>query len=389
MVNAHDPLTFLGRTTFRNERRLFGVRQSDRRQHIYLIGQTGTGKSTLLHTLMRQDLAAGRGFAIADPHGDLVERVLVKIPDARRPDVMYFNLPDASAKFSFNPLACTPATRGIAAAGVLDVFKKLWIDSWGPRLEHLLRYALLALVEIPGSTLGDILRLLDDDEFRRDAVRQIENAQVRRFWLREYEHYSPGRRTEAMAPVQNKVGAFLAHPRMQQVLGMSSNARDLRQLMDRNGVLLVNLSKGRLGEDAAALFGALLISTLARTGLERADQPEDARHDFAIYLDEFHSVLTLGLAGMLSELRKYRVSLVLAHQYLAQLDAGVREAILGNVGTLVTFRMGPADARVFAPLLGNDITATDLTRLPNHHAYMRLLVDGAPVPAFSAEALKL
>lgn len=381
-------LTFVGRTTFRNERRLFGMPHEDRRHHVYVIGQTGTGKSTLLATLIRQDLEVGRGFALIDPHGDLAHRVALRVPAHRQADFTYANVADGGVGFAFNPLACTPATRSITAAGVLDVFKKLWPDSWGPRLEHLLRYALLALVELPGATLGDVLRLLDDDEFRRDAARQVGNAQVRRFWLREYDRYSPGRRAEAIGPVQNKVGAFLAHPTLQRILG-KANGCDLRGLMDNGGALVVNLSKGRLGADPAELLGALLVSTLARVGLERADQPEADRRDFTVYLDEFQTFTTMSVAEMLAELRKYHVGLVLAHQYLAQLDPPIREAILGNVGTLLTFRVGPADARVFAPLLGNGLTVEDLVRLPNHHLYARLLVEGMPAPAFSAEALRL
>lgn len=384
-----DPLTFLGRTTFRSQRRLFGIRDSDRRHHLYTIGQTGTGKSTLFEALMRQDLVNGKGFALIDPHGDLVERMVERCPPEHREKLQYLDVPGAAPAFTFNPLRTLPATREIAASGVLGAFKKIWQDSWGPRLEHLLRYALLALVELPDTTLADILRLLDDDEFRRDSARRVENPQVRRFWLREYERYSPGRRAEAMGPIQNKVGAFLAHPALQRVLGGTAPLLDLRNVMDSGHVLLVNLSKGKLGEDAGALVGALLVSTLARVGLERADQPEHERRDFAVYLDEFQTFVTLGLAAMLAELRKYRVSLVLAHQYLAQVELEIREAILSNVGTLIVFRVGPTDAKVLLPILGADLKADDLLRLPNHHAYVRILVDGAPVQAFSAETLRL
>ena len=384
-----QPLTFLGRTTFRNKQRLFGIHDADRRHHIYLVGQTGTGKSTLLEALIRQDLVNGKGFALIEPHGDLVDWVANKCPSSLRDRVQYLDVASTAPAFTFNPLRALPGTREIAAAGILGVFKKIWQDSWGPRLEHLLRYALLALVELPDSTLGDILRMLEDDEFRRETARDVGNPQVRRFWLREYEHYSPGRRAEAMGPVQNKVGAFLAHPALQRVLAGDRPALDVRRLMDAGGALLINLSKGRLGEDAGALLGALLVSTIARVGLERADQPEADRRDFAVYLDEFQTFVTLGLAEMLAELRKYHVSLVLAHQYLEQVDLEIREAILSNVGTLVVFRVGPTDAKVLLPILGADLEAADLLRLPNHHAYVRLLVNGAPVQAFSAETLRL
>lgn len=387
----HDPLTFIGRTTFRRARRLFGIQQADRRQHLYVIGQTGTGKSTLLEALMRQDLVNGAGFALIDPHGDLAERVVARCPPGRRSGLTYWNVPDPSITVTFNPLAASlPATRILAASGVLEVFKKLWLDSWGPRLEHLLRYALLALVEIPGATLADLLRLLEDDGFRRDAAQKVGNPQVRRFWLEDYGYYFPARRrAEALAPVQNKVGSFLAHPRLRQILCEGSESTDLRRLMDTGGVLVVNLSKGRLGEDATALFGALLVSTLARLGLERADQPEDARPDFAVYCDELQIFTTLSVANMLAELRKYGVHLIVAHQYLAQLEPDVLHAILGNVGTLIAFRVGPSDVKVLAAMLDADIEPADLMRLPNHHVYVRLMVDGMPRQAFSAEALRL
>lgn len=386
----HDSLTFIGRTTFRRAGRLFGIRLEDRRQHIYMVGQTGTGKSTLLHTLMRQDLVDGRGFAFIDPHGDLAESLMARVSPEQRARVVHFDVPNPEALFTFNPLACAvPATRPIAAAGLLEVFKKLWPDSWGPRLEHLLRYAFLALVEVPGAALPDVLRLLDDDEYRRSVAERVPNPQVRRFWLREYERYSPGRRAEAISPIQNKVGAFLAHPRLQRILGHEGEPTDLRRVMDSGGVLVVNVAKGRLGQDVTSLFGALVLATLARHGLERADRVESNRPDFAIYLDEFHTFTTMMIAGVLSELRKYGVHFVLAHQYLAQLDPEVQDAVLGNVGTVITFRVGPSDARIFANLFDVGLTAGDLTRLPNHNVYVRLLVEGEPVSAFSAETLVL
>ncbi len=386
--NAND-LTFIGRTTFRGQRRLFGVRRSDLRHHAYLVGQTGTGKSTLLSTLMRQDMVDGRGFALIDPHGDLAEQLLSRLPENRRHDVTYLNPADANSRIGFNPLACPlPHVRPVAAAALLDVFKKLWDDSWGPRLEHLLRYALLALVEMEGATLGDVLRIMEDDCFRKAIAEKVSNRQVRRFWLEEFERMPAGRRSEAVAPVQNKIGAFLAHESLQRILS-NANAIDLRRLIDCGGIIVVNLSKGRLGEDASALCGALLLSTLARLGLERADQAEDNRREFTIYLDEFQTFTTLTVASMLAELRKYRVSLVLGHQYVSQLDAEVRDAIFGNVGTLVAFRVGAPDARMLSAQFGGDIEPADFTRLPNHHVYVRPFVDGAPVSAFSGETLRL
>lgn len=390
MPGQPNRLVFIGRTTFRNQRRLFGVPAADRSHHVYLIGQTGTGKSTLLSTLMRQDLVDGRGFALIDPHGDLADDVLARTPSDRGADLLRFDLPNDRCDATFNPLFCpVPHVRPVAAAALLDVFKKLWADSWGPRLEHLLRYALLALVEVPGATLGDVLRIMEEERFRKAIAERVANVQVRRFWLEEFERYPPSRRAEAIAPVQNKVGAFLAHDRLRKVLCATSDSADLRTLMDRGRILVANLSKGRIGQDATALFGALLLSTLARIGLERADRPVSERREFGIYLDEFQTFTTLTVAEMLAELRKYGVHLTLSHQYLAQLEPDLRDAIFGNVGTIITFRLGANDAKVFANLFGDDFEAGDFTRLANHHVYARLFVDGAPAPAFSAETLRL
>ena len=389
-AESDDQLTFLGRTTFRNQRRLFGIRQSDRRHHIYLIGKTGTGKSTLLESLVRQDLAHGHGLALLDPHGDLAARVREAVPVHRQADLTYLDLPNPAADFAFNPLErVAPARRALAAAGVLDVFKKLWADSWGPRLEHILRNALLVLVELPEATLADILRLLDDEPFRHEAAARSANPQVRRFWLREYEQYPTRLRAEAIAPIQNKVGAFLAHGRLQRILTEPRSSFDLRAILDEGQILLVNLSKGQIGEDVAALFGALLVSAIGLAALSRADQPAPARRDFFLYLDEFHTFTTQSLASMLSELRKYGVGLVLAHQYLAQLDPVIRDAVLGNVGTLIAFRIGSADAEELAQEFAPEFSAEDLIRLPNHMVYLKLLVDGEVTSPFSAETLAL
>lgn len=385
-----DELTFLGRTTARNAQRLFGIRHADRRHHLHMIGQTGTGKSTLLHTLIRQDLVRGHGLALLDPHGDLAEQVRAGVPPSRRAALTYLDLPDVNQAFTFNPIERVPAARRtLAATSVLDVFKKLWADSWGPRLEHVLRNALLVLIELPEATLGDILRLFDDPDFRENTAKRCSNPQVRRFWLREYPQYPARLRADAIAPVQNKVGAFLAHARLQQILGSARSSFDLRRLMDTGGILLVNLSKGRVGEDVAALFGALLVSAIGLTALGRAEQPEPERRPFFLYLDEFQSFTTLSLAGMLAELRKYGVSLTLAHQYLAQLQPEIRDAMLGNVGSLVTFRVGTADAELLEPEFAPTFVAEDLARLPNHEIYVRLMVRGSVAAPFSGRTLVL
>jgi hypothetical protein len=381
-------IAFFARTNFRNDRRLFGIRQADRRAHMYVIGKTGTGKSTLLETLIRQDVNADHGLALLDPHGDLVERVLAQIPDHRKSDVIAFDVPDAAHPLGFNPLeSVPPAKRALAASGLLEVFKKIWNDSWGPRLEHILRNALLALMDQPQATLADVLRLLDNDAFRRNAAANVTNRQVRDFWLREYENYPFRFRAEAIAPIQNKVGAFLSHPVLHGIVTQPRSAFDLRRVMDEGKILLVNLAKGKIGEDAASLLGAMLVSRIGLAALSRADIPEAERRDFFLYLDEFPTFTTLSLANMLSELRKYRVNLILAHQFLSQLDPLLRDAILGNVGTIISFRLGLADAEILEKEFYPEFRAQDLISLPNHQIYLKLMIDDSVSRPFSADTI--
>lgn len=355
---------------------------------MYVIGKTGVGKSTLLWTLIQQDIERGEGIALLDPHGDLVEEVLEAIPEGRKPDLVYFNVPDRSAPLGFNPLeSVAPEKRALAASGVLEVFKKLWLDSWGPRLEHILRNALLALFDQSEATLADVLRLMTDASFRKAAALRIGNKHVYEFWIREFEGYTPHFRAEAIAPIQNKVGAFLANPLLNRILTQPRSSFDLRQIMDERKILLVNLAKGKIGEDTAALLGALLVSKLGLAALSRADSPEDDRRDFYVYLDEFPNFATLSLATMLSELRKYRLSLILAHQYLDQLPDELRNAILGNVGTIISFRVGPADAEILEKEFYPEFSASDLVNLPNRNIYLRLMLDGAVSPPFSGETV--
>jgi len=387
-MDTNSTTAWFGRTNFRNDRRLFGIKQADRLAHMYIVGKTGTGKSTLLETLMRNDLSAGHGFALLDPHGDLVESVRDAVPAERRDDLIYFDVPDTSRVLGFNPLApAAPAARPLVASSLIQALKKIWADSWGPRMEHILRNALLTLLDQPEATLADILRLFNDAGFRRGALTRVESPTVRDFWLNEYEQYFWRLRAEAIAPIQNKVGAFLAHPILNRILTQPRSSFDLRAIMDEGRILLVNLAKGRLGEDAASLLGALLVSHIGSAGLSRATRPAASRRPFFFYLDEFHSFTTGSLGGMLSELRKYRVGMVLAHQYLGQIDPAILEAILGNVGTLICFRAGFADAEILAQEFYPFLSPVDLTNLPNHAIYLRLMVDGVTSPPFSGETL--
>lgn len=387
IVEPHsDDITYFATTNARSERRVFGIRQADRRSHMYAIGKTGTGKSTLLKTMILQDVRANRGVAVFDPHSDLVEDVLRRIPEDRKLSLVHLDTPNGN--WTFNLLAgVAPGQESLAVAELVEVFKKIWVDDWGPRLEHLLRNVLFALLEVEGATLADAMRLLSTREYRESVARSLRNQDVRQFWLKEFAGYSPAFRAVIVAPLQNKLSAFLTDPRLNKIITAKRSSFDLADVMDRGQILLVNLSRGRIGEGPAQLLGALLAARIGLAGLARADRPESERLDFEVYLDEFQMFATLSLATMLAELRKYRVALILAHQYLGQLDSQVREAVLGNAGTLICFRVSAEDAESLARELEPVFDRVDLIGLPNHHIYLRLMIDGQASRPFSAQLL--
>jgi len=378
-------ITIFAKTDFRNKPTPFGIKRPDRRAHLYILGKTGTGKSTLLEALMLDDARKGFGFALLDPHGDLVKRIKARIPWSRRDDVIDFDAADSSQPYGFNPLANIPVDkRPLACSGLIQVFKHLWNDSWGPRLEYILRNSLLSLLDYPGSNLSDILKLLSDREFRKKVIPYIQNEQIREFWTKEFDKYPERLRAEAVSPIQNKVGAFLSHPLLQKILTKPENPLSLRKIMDEGKILLVNLAKGSIGEDTSNLLGSLLISRFDLAALSRANIPEGERRDYTLYMDEFHNFTTQSLVLMLSELRKYRLSLVLAHQYLTQLEPSIKDAILGNVGTIIVFRIGATDAEVFAQEFAPVFKQPDFTNLPNYHIFLKLMIDGRISQPFSA-----
>lgn len=387
--NSSTPeITIFANTNFRNQPVTFGIKRADRRAHLYILGKTGTGKSTLLESLMLDDMQKGFGFALLDPHGDLVKKIKDKIPENRLADVVDFDMPNANQPYGFNPLAnVLVEKRPLAASGLIQVFKHLWSDSWGPRLEYILRNCLLSLLDYPGANLSDVLKLLSDKDFRKQVIPFISNEQIKEFWLKEYDKYPERLRTEAISPIQNKVGAFLSHPLLQKILTNPEKPLNLRRIMDEGKVLLVNLAKGSIGEDTANLLGSLLISRFDLAALSRANVPESERKDYTLYLDEFHNFTTQSLVLMLSELRKYRLSLVLAHQYLTQLEIPIRDAILGNAGTIVVFRIGATDAEFLAQEFAPEFSATDFTNLPNYHIYLKMMIDGKISHPFSAVTL--
>jgi hypothetical protein len=386
--NSSNQVAIFAQSNFRNQLTPFGIKRIDRRAHLYLMGKTGTGKSTLLESLMLDDLKKGCGFALLDPHGDLVKRIKSRIPWSRQDDVIDFDVPDKNQPYGFNPLSNVAVDkRPLACSGLIQVFKHLWSDSWGPRLEYILRNCLLSLFDYPNSNLADILKLLSDKDFRKKVIPYIQNKQVKEFWIKEYDKYPERLRVEAISPIQNKVGAFLSHPLLQKILTNPEKPLSLRKVMDDGKILLVNLAKGSIGEDTSNLLGSLLISRFDLAALSRANISENERRDYALYLDEFHNFTTQSLVLMLSELRKYRLSLVLAHQYLTQLEPNIKDAILGNVGTIIIFRIGATDAEIFASEFAPEFKLTDFTNLPNFHIYLKLMIDGKISSPFSAVTL--
>ena len=381
-------VTHFAQADFRNVQRVFGIKDDDRFSHIYVIGKTGTGKSTLLETMALQDVRRGAGLALIDPHGDLVERIASQIPDWRQRDVVYLNASDPRQPFGYNPLRHVREDRiPLAASGFLEVFKKMWPDAWGVRMEHILRNVLLALLEQPDATMHDILRIFSDRKFRTAVAKSLKNATVRTFFEKEYDRYSFGYRADGVASIQNKVGAFLADPVLNRILTTSKSDIHVRKIMDEGRVLLVNLAKGRLGEDSSSLLGGLLVTTIGLAAYSRADIPQEKRQEFFVYVDEFQSFTTMALANMLSELRKYRVGFTIAHQYMHQLDADIRHAVLGNAGTIITFRVGAEDAPYLVGEFVGQFDEIDLVQLPNYRIYLKLMVDGSPSKPFSAMTL--
>lgn len=387
-MQSNNIVSYFARTNGRQPHRTFGIKQGDRSSHLYVIGRTGAGKSTLLETLAIQDMQHGRGLCLIDPHGDLAERLIGSIPEHRKSDLIYLNAPDAGQPYGYNPLRRVhPSRIPLAVSGLLEAFKKLWDEAWGVRMEHVLRNTLFALIEAGDYTLPDILRMLTNDRFRAEVIRKVRNEQVRQFWTVEFKGYNPRYRQEMIAPIQNKVGAFLADPILRRILTAAPTPLRFRSIMDEGKILVVNLAKGRLGEDSANLLGALLVTTIGLAAMSRSDTPESARRAFYVYIDEFQSFTTLSVANMISELRKFGVSLTLAHQHLQQLEPDVRHAVLGNAGTLITFRLGVEDAALIGKEFEPLFSPLDLLSLPNHDIYLKLMIDGEPSRPFSATTL--
>lgn len=381
-------ITVFAETTYRNSLRKFGIKQDDRRRHMYIIGKTGVGKSTVLENMIVDDIRAGNGVAVVDPHGDLAEKVIQFIPSERINDVVYFNPADYEYPIAFNILEqVEPHLRHLVASGLIGVFQKLWADSWGPRLEYILRNALLATLDYPGSTLLSVIRMLSDKKFRKKVVDNVEDPVVRAFWVNEFAGYADKFASEAVSPIQNKVGQFLSTALIRNIVGQVKSTINMREIMDSRKILIVNLSKGRIGEDSSQLLGNMIITKIQLAAMSRVDIPESEREDFYLYIDEFQNFTTDSFANILSEARKYKLNLIMAHQYIEQLGDVVRNAVFGNVGTMVVFRVGAADAEALVPEFTPTFTEEDIVNQPKYEFYLKLMIDGIASEPFSARGL--
>jgi len=383
-----NEISFFARTNFRNQERIFGIKTDDRRRHMYVIGKTGMGKTNLLENLAIQDIKHGKGVAFIDPHGDTAEKLIKAIPAERINDVIYFNPADQDFPIAFNVMeSVDPEYKHLVASGLVGVFKKLWADSWGPRLEYILRNAILALLEYPGSTLLGVTRILVDKDYRDRVVAKVSDPVVRAFWVDEFSKWNDRVLQEVISPIQNKVGQFLSTSLIRNIVGQTVSSFDVRDIMDNRKILIMNLSKGRVGEDASALIGAMMITKIQLAAMERVDIPEEDRNDFYLYVDEFQNFATESFANILSEARKYRLNLILANQYIAQLDEKVSDAIFGNAGTIISFRVGAADAEALEKEFEPVFMMNDIVNLPKYNIYLKLMIDGIAGDAFSATVL--
>jgi plastocyanin len=387
MVNE-NALTVIGKANFHGDSRLFGMKLDDRRRHMHAMGKTGMGKTSFLLNMAVSDINNGHGFAFIDPHGDVTDDLLNYIPEHRIKDVVYFSPADMEYPLAFNVLGDVPKNqRHIVGDGLVGVFQKIWADSWGPRLEYILRNAINTLLQYPDTTLLDIMKILVDKEYRKEVVDYIDDPVLKSFWINEFNKYNDKMVTEAISPIQNKVGQFTSSPLIRNIIGQKKSSFDIRKIMDERKILLMNLSKGAVGEGGAQLLGAMMITKMQLAAMSRVDIPQDDRKDFFAYVDEFQNFSTDSFAEILSEARKYRLGLILAHQYIEQLSDSVRAAVFGNVGTTALFRIGAGDAEHMEKEFGPELTAEDLVNLPKYHVYIKLMIDGVTSKPFMANTL--
>lgn len=387
-VVQDDEMTIIGKANFRHYEQIFGMKLKDRRLHTYCIGKTGTGKSTIMENMIYDDIVHGRGIAVVDPHGQTIEHIMNFIPEERLKDVVYLNPADRDFPIGFNLLEnVNPDQKGIIASGLMSVFTKLWANVWSARMEYILRNTILALLEYPNATMLGIMRVLNDKQYRKKVLSYVKDPVILDFFLNEYEKYDPKFRTEAIAPIQNKVGQFLSSSTIRNILGQQKSTINIREIMDSGKILLIDLAVGKIGEDNSTLLGSMLITKVQLAAMQRADVSEDQRKDFYLYVDEFQNFATDSFAVILSEARKYHLNLILTNQYTAQVPEVVMDAIIGNVGTIIAFRVGSPDAKTLEKEFAPVFDANDMVNQPNYHIYIKMAIDGVTCPAFSAATL--
>lgn len=388
-----DPnsITYFAETDARNKKIKFGIKAKDRLKHVYVIGKTGMGKSTLLENMAIQDIQNGNGIAFIDPHGGTAEKLLEYVPEHRIKDVLYFAPFDMEYPISFNVMEDIGADkRHLVVNGLMSTFEKIWVDAWSARMAYILNNTLLALLEYPGSTLLGVNRMLSDKEYRKKVVENVKDTSVKAFWVEEFGKWTEKFIAEAIPAIQNKVGQFTSNPLVRNLLGQPKSSFDIRQMMDQSKILIVNLSKGRVGEGNANLIGSMLITKIYLAAMSRADKSESdlvKLPNFYLYVDEFQSFANKSFADILSEARKYKLNLTIAHQYIEQMEEEVRDAVFGNVGTMITFRVGAFDSEVLEKEFAPTFEAADLVNLGFAQIYLKLMIDGVSSQPFSATTL--
>jgi len=390
-MTSDDKVTYFGETDSRNKRVKFGIKAKDRTKHVYVIGKTGMGKSTLLENMAVQDIQGGEGFAFIDPHGQTAEKLLNYIPEERIKDVVYFAPFDVESPISFNIMEDVGYDkRHLVVSGLMSTFKKIWVDAWSARMEYILSNTLLALLEYPDATLLGVNKMLSDKVYRKKVVDNIQDPSVRSFWVDEFAKYTDKFAAEATPAIQNKIGQFTNNPLIRNIIGQPKSSFDIRQLMDDRKILIINLSKGRVGEQNANLLGSMLITKIYLAAMSRADSTEKQMKNlpnFYLYVDEFQSFANESFADILSEARKYKLNLTIAHQYIEQMSDEVRAAVFGNVGTMIVFRVGSIDAEQFEKEFAPRFTADDIVNLGIFQMYLKLMIDGVGSQPFSAQSL--
>ncbi len=379
-----NDLTILGYTDYKSDSKIFGIRREDKLRHMYIIGQTGTGKSKFIANMVRSDMISNKWVCVIDPHGDLIDDILSQVPSYRTNDVVLFDVADREFPVWFNVFEYEkPEEKPLIASGIVGIFKKMFGTSWWPRLEYILRNVILSLLEYPGATFLDLIRMLTDDNYREEILAYVKDPILMKFWRDEFDKFQPKQREEAIAPIANKVGQFTSSTIVRNIFGQSKTKMNFRKMMDEGKIILINLSKGKVGEDNMAMIGSFIASKIQIDAMSRADIDESQRRDFYLYIDEFQNFATESFATILSEARKYKLALIMANQYISQIDELVRNAIFGNVGTIVCNRIGKDDAEIMSQQFKGMASTNDFLSLPNRRCYAKLMINGMVSDPFS------